>query len=120
MRNIQLFCLTILISCSSNQMNISRDPSSDTKILSCEDLVKGLYSKSGDGLSQKQLLDKGILDRKDLSILKGSILSQSLPTDLKDKEQVEISYLLIKKQFPHFEEEQILAHFEMLKSYCGI
>ncbi|MGZ3787040.1 MAG: hypothetical protein ACXVLQ_00875 [Bacteriovorax sp.] len=118
-----LFTLINLVSCSSNprsELLESRAPSSDGNADTCDALLHPFIQSAENRSSKRSLLEKGIIQKSDLKILKGDLLLNSLPENPEEKEQVEIAYLLIQKKFPHFDQEQIHAHYELLKEYCGM
>ncbi len=91
----------------------SRDPSSAAGN-NCQEMLQPFFD------SHETRPAKETFTEADRTFLKSDLLSNSLPKNPAEKEQTEMSYLLIKKKFPHFEDEQVLAHFELLKSSCGI
>ena len=79
-----------------------------------------LHPSKESTLSKKSLIEKGILEGSDFKILESELLKKSLSRNLAEKENTEISYLLIKKRYPHFDQEQILAHYQLLQNFCGL
>ena len=119
--------LITLASCSTTDQikpgkpSESRVPSSVVNEPSCTMLVGSfLQSPSNEVLTKKALIEKGIINEQDLKILAEDSLKNSLPDNAAEKEQMEMSYLLIKKQVPHFNQEQILTHYQLLKESCGV
>ena len=115
MRSFFIILSLTLVSCSTTRNNLpeSRDPSS-VPSGSCQETLQAFFD------SHESKSTKESFSEAERAFLKNEILVNSLPKDSSEKEQIEISYLLIKKKFPHFDEEQVLAHFELLKNSCGI
>jgi hypothetical protein len=123
MRNALLIYLTILASCSSPSTSTSFLSEQDRSIasvsdLNCVELVKG-FKANGDN-SKKKLLASGVLRPIDLEVLDHESIKNFLSQSSVDKENVELSILLIKKRFAHFEDDQLIANYQLLTKYCGI
>jgi hypothetical protein len=125
MKWVLIINLIAVSSCSGIQKSKdleSREPSSIESDSTCRTLL-GPFFKSdvNDALMDKiGLIEKGIIHEGDLKILRGKFLINSLPQNNEELKQIEVSYLLIKKQYPHFDEEQILSHYQLLKNFCGM
>lgn len=115
------FSLITLASCSSITLNDSRAPSSVIPTSTCHELLSPfLLDKFDSSIDLKSLLEKGLIKENDLKILEGKLIRDSLALNPKDSNEMQVSYLLIKKRYPHFGEEQILGHYELLTQFCGL
>ncbi|MFA6236278.1 MAG: hypothetical protein WC635_03035 [Bacteriovorax sp.] len=91
MKCILTISLIILSSCSGinrSEHAESRSPSSTASGDACSSLVGAILN-----------FEKG-----------------ALSTD--ESRQIELSYALIKKKYPHFNKQQILTHYQLLKDNC--
>ena len=125
MKYFLLIYLIFLVSCSVIQKpadSESRSPSSEDYKSSCALLVGPFLKETNrpDLINKSRLIEMGIIRKEDLKILEGKLIIDSLTISETDIKQTAVSYLLIKKKFPHFEEEQILTHYQLLKETCGL
>lgn len=116
MKYVCLLSLITLLSCSTTP--VLRGPASNTGG-SCDQLMGSFIGKSKNE-NKEDLLNNKVIRQEDLKFLDSHLFADSLSDQGADRESVEVSYLLIKKKFPHFDEEQVLGHYQLLKTYCGI
>lgn len=111
-----------LSSCSGISVNDSRTPSSVSPAMStCLDLASPFLKDNRESaLDIKSLLEKGLIKEKDLKFLEGKLIQDSLSSNQEDSKEMQLSYLLIKKKFPYFDEEQVLSHYQLLTQFCGL
>ncbi|MBC7714670.1 MAG: hypothetical protein H7177_15095 [Rhizobacter sp.] len=119
MKLVLIFTLITLASCSTTPV-IDRGPAAVSDDNVCTSGVKNFFDNGVNSSSKEDLLSKKVILQKDLKFLDGSVIAKSLSDNPNDREQMEISYLLIKKQYPDFSEEQVVSHYELLKVYCGM
>lgn len=125
MRKIFIISLFTIASCSTtktSQEGTSRGPGSVETSSTCNGLAISLINANSSEvpLNKKMLVKKGIIRESDLKLLEQKLILASLPDKSEEIKQMEVSYLLIKKKYPHFEEEQIIAHYQLLRNFCGM
>lgn len=96
----------------------SRAPSSKAQLGVCYALIDPFINESYTVNNASELVKKGIISESDLKLLNETEIHNTLRPDGNDERSMEISYLLIKKQYPHFSNEQILAHYQLYKTSC--
>lgn len=111
--------LFIIASCSTTPPSL-RGPAAISSESVCESGVKSFFENEGSSITKSDLLKKDFISQKDLKFLEGSVISKTFSENSVEREQMEISYLLIKKQYPDFAEEQVVDHYQLLKVYCGM
>ncbi len=117
-----IFILT-LAACSTPDLKnqpLIREPSSANQ---CSELVGyfiNSHNSPADSITKEELLSRNLIAESDLALLRSPMLANELMSDPKNKTRMEVSFLLIKKQYKHFEADQVLSHYHLLESYCGI
>ncbi|MBC7429115.1 MAG: hypothetical protein H7336_10915 [Bacteriovorax sp.] len=119
MKYVVIFILFTLASCSTTAPS-SRGPAANSSNDVCLSSLKIFFNNEVTAVKKSDLLNKNIILQKDLKFLEGSIISKTFSDNSAERGQMEISYLLIKKQYPDFSEEQVIDHYQLLKVYCGM
>jgi hypothetical protein len=125
MNKLFLFILFLMASCSHQStvfQDVERNPS--TIGSQCNELV-GYFMEIpgkliGTSISKEELLNKNVIEVADLEILEWPLLKAELLKKPDEAAKLEVNFILIKKQYNHFTEEQIIKHYRLLEEFCGM
>lgn len=99
MKVFLIISLLFLLSCSGN---LVREPATRNQF-NCQDELTAFYSKEN--------LSKNVAINSERLLYEASQYEQ-------ESEEVKVAFNLIKKKYPDFTDDQIIAHFNLLSSTC--
>lgn len=90
----------------------------------CSELVghfiQNFDKKFQSNITKEDLILKKIINEREIDFLQNKVIANELAKNQDNRQHIEVSFLLIKKKYQHFDEEQIVKHYHLLEDYCGM